>query len=337
MNEVSPLGETLQRDEAVPMAITARGLVKHFGTVRAVDGIDLDVPRGMIFAILGPNGAGKTTLMRMLATLLVPDAGSAQVMGHDLVRRPRDVREAIAMTGQFASLDEDLTGRENLVLLARLWGFRGRGARTHADKLLAAFDLADAAARQVKDYSGGMRRRLDIAASLIVTPGVLFLDEPTTGLDPTARKSVWRMIRRLAGSGVTVLLTTQYLDEADQLAARIAVIDHGKKIAEGTSRELKAATGSGFLHVTLADPARRGDAARLLEARLDTVVQTSGEETGLSALAGTARQANEAVAALIDAGIEVADFSMGQPSLDAVFFALTGQVTVSDVDREEQS
>jgi ABC-2 type transport system ATP-binding protein len=336
MNDISPPGGLPHGEDAVPMAITARGLVKRFGAVHAVDGIDLDVPRGMIFAILGPNGAGKTTLMRMLATLLVPDAGSARIMGHDLVQRPGDVRSAIAMTGQFASLDEDLTGRENLVLLARLWGFRGSRAGAHADALLAAFDLSDAAARQVKDYSGGMRRRLDIAASLIVTPGVLFLDEPTTGLDPTARQSVWRMIRQLAGSGVTVLLTTQYLDEADQLAARIAVIDHGRKIAEGTSRELKAATGSGFLHVTLADPARRGDAARLLEDRLDTVVQASTEGAELSALAGTARQANEAVAALIEAGIEVADFSMGQPSLDAVFFALTGHVAASDDDGGEQ-
>src|SRR5688572_18497370 len=174
----------------VPLrAIRARGLVKHFGDVRAVDGIDLDVPRGMIFAILGPNGAGKTTLMRMLATLARPDGGDAQVMGHDLVADAADVRASIAMTGQFASLDEDLTGRENLVLLARLWGFRGRAARERADQLLGSFDLADAATRQVKDYSGGMRRRLDIAASLIVTPGVLFLDEPTTGLDPVARKS----------------------------------------------------------------------------------------------------------------------------------------------------
>ena len=179
-------------------------------------------------------------------------------------RRTRCAR-AIAMTGQFASLDEDLTGRENLLLLARLWGFRGRGAKARADELLAAFDLSEAAGKQVKAYSGGMRRRLDIAASLIVTPGVLFLDEPTTGLDPNARQGVWRMIRALADSGVTILLTTQYLDEADQLAARIAVIDKGKKIAEGTSRELKAATGSGFLHVALADPARLDEAATLLE------------------------------------------------------------------------
>jgi ABC-2 type transport system ATP-binding protein len=306
-------------------AIQARGLVKLFGDLRAVDGIDLDVPRGMIFAILGPNGAGKTTLMRMLATLALPDGGSATVMGHDLLGAPQDVRAQISMTGQFASLDEDLTGRENLVLLARLWGFRGRAARDRADELLRAFDLADAAVKQVKDYSGGMRRRLDIAASLIVTPGVLFLDEPTTGLDPVARKSVWGMIRALAGSGVTVLLTTQYLDETDQLAARIVVIDHGRKIAEGTSRELKVATGSGFLHVALEDPAKLEEAQRLLEARLGTAAQLSTEGARLSVPAKTSREANEALAALLAAGIELADFSMGSPSLDEVFFALTGK------------
>ena len=306
-------------------AIHARGLVKLFGELRAVDGIDLDVPRGMIFAILGPNGAGKTTLMRMLATLSAPDGGSATVMGHDLIAAPAEVRGQISMTGQFASLDEDLTGRENLVLLARLWGFRGQAARARADELLGAFDLADAATKQVKDYSGGMRRRLDIAASLIVTPGVLFLDEPTTGLDPVARKGVWRMIRALAGSGVTVLLTTQYLDEADQLAARIAVIDHGRKIAEGTSRELKAATGSGFLHVAPADAARLDEAARILERKLGAAVQRSAEGAMLSVPAKTSREANEGLAALVEAGIELADFSMGSPSLDEVFFALTGK------------
>jgi ABC-2 type transport system ATP-binding protein len=258
---------------AAGLAISARGLCRSFGAVRAVDGIDLEVPRGMIFAVLGPNGAGKTTLMRLLATLLRPDAGSATVMGHDLVAAPHEVRASIAMTGQFASLDEDLTGRENLVMVAKLWGFSWRASRRRADELLAVFDLAEAAGRQVKDYSGGMRRRLDIAASLVVRPGVLFLDEPTTGLDPAARQSVWRMIRRLAGSGVTVLLTTQYLDEADQLAARIAVIDNGRKIAEGTSRELKAAIGAGMLQVTLADAAQVEAAARLLEARLGAPAQ----------------------------------------------------------------
>lgn len=304
--------------------MAARGLVKRFGGVAAVDGIDLEVPRGMIFAILGPNGAGKTTLMRMLATLTAPDGGTATVMGHDLVSAPRDVRGAISMTGQFASLDEDLTGRENLILLARLWGFRGRAAKARADELLADFDLSDAATRPVKSYSGGMRRRLDIAASLVVTPGLLFLDEPTTGLDPKARQGVWRMIRDLAGSGVTVLLTTQYLEEADQLADRIAVIDHGRKIAEGTSRELKAATGSGYLHVTPADPARLDEAATILEARLGHPCQRSPEGATLSVVAGDAAQASAAVAALIAAGIEPADFSMGSPSLDEVFFALTG-------------
>jgi ABC-2 type transport system ATP-binding protein len=309
---------------APSLAIQARGLVKSFGELRAVDGIDLDVPRGMIFAILGPNGAGKTTLMRMLATLAHADEGSARVMGHDLRTAPAEVRSEIAMTGQFASLDEDLTGRENLVLLARLWGFRGRAARQRADHLLAVFELADAAGKQVKDYSGGMRRRLDIAASLIVTPGVLFLDEPTTGLDPVARKSVWSMIRMLADSGVTVLLTTQYLDEADQLAARIAVIDHGRKIAEGTSRELKAATGSGVLHVTLTDPARADEASALLEGRLGAAVQRSAEGARLAVAARTAADANAALAALLAAGIEPSDFSMGIPSLDEVFFSLTG-------------
>lgn len=306
-------------------AIHTRGLAKHFGDVRAVDGIDLDVPRGMIFAILGPNGAGKTTLMRMLATLARPDAGVATVMGHDLLGDPDKVRGAISMTGQFASLDEDLTGRENLIMLARLWGFRGRDAKRRADDLLEAFGLTEAAQKQVKAYSGGMRRRLDIAASLVVTPGVLFLDEPTTGLDPKARQEVWSMIRALAGSGVTILLTTQYMDEADQLADRIAVIDHGRKIAEGTSRELKTATGAGFLHVAIADAAQIDKAVAILESRLNTVAQKSAEGARLSIVAGTSRDANEALGALLEAGIELADFSMGSPSLDEVFFALTGK------------
>ena len=310
--------------DTTQLAIAARGLVKTFGALRAVDGIDLDVPRGMIYGILGPNGAGKTTLLRMLATLLKPDGGSAQVMGHDLAEAPHDVRKSIAMTGQFASLDEDLTGRENLMLLAKLWGFRGRAAGARADVLLGAFELADAAQRQVKDYSGGMRRKLDIAASLIVTPAILFLDEPTTGLDPNARKSVWRMIRALASHGVTILLTTQYLEEADQLAARIAVIDHGRKIAEGTSRELKAATGSGFLHVTLADPARIDEAARLLEQHLNGEAHRNVEGAALSIKANSPEQANAALATLTAAGIALDGFSMAAPSLDEVFFALTG-------------
>jgi ABC-2 type transport system ATP-binding protein len=209
------------------------------------------------------------------------------------------------------------------LLLARLWGFRGRDAKKRADDLLLAFDLAEAAQKQVKAYSGGMRRRLDIAASLIVTPGVLFLDEPTTGLDPNARQEVWRMIRSLAGKGVTILLTTQYLDEADQLAARIAVIDKGKKIAEGTSRELKAATGSGFLHVALADPRHLDEAQGLLESHLRAEAQRSPEGAQLSVMTGSAEAASQAIGALVAQGIELADFSMGSPSLEEVFFALT--------------
>jgi ABC-2 type transport system ATP-binding protein len=310
--------------DAGDLAVRARGMVKRFGTNTAVAGVDLDVPRGIIFAILGPNGAGKTTLLRMLATLARPDGGDAQVMGHDLRTDPGGVRGVISMTGQFASLDEDLTGGENLVMLARLWGFRGARAWERADSLLQAFDLADAGSRQVKAYSGGMRRRLDIAASLIVTPGVLFLDEPTTGLDPTARAGVWTLIKGLAQSGVTILLTTQYLEEADQLAGRIAVIDHGRKIAEGTSRELKAQTGSGVLHV---GPVRAGDAdraAKVLERALGAAVQRSAEGGDLSVPVADAARAQEALGALIAEGIELGDFRMGQPSLDEVFFALTG-------------
>jgi ABC-2 type transport system ATP-binding protein len=324
MNEIAWRQGQAPSGERALLAISARGLVKTFGKVRALDGIDLDVPRGMIFALLGPNGAGKTTLMRILATLTTPDSGSATVLGHDIHHAPHEVRGVIAMTGQFASLDEDLTGRENLLLLARLWGFRGRTARQRSEELLSAFDLSDAATKQVKAYSGGMRRRLDIAASLVVTPGVLFLDEPTTGLDPKARQGVWKMIRALADSGVTILLTTQYLDEADQLAARITVIDHGRKIAEGTSRELKALVGSGFLHVGLSNPADLERAERLLIARLGRAVQRSVEGASLSIMASAPEAANETIALLLNEGIEIADFSMGSPSLDEVFFALTG-------------
>ncbi len=310
-------GAVMQQD----LAINARGLSRSFGGLRAVDDIDLEVPRGMIFAILGPNGAGKTTLLRMLATLLRPDAGAAQVLGHDLARDPEKVREVIAMTGQFASLDEDLTGRENLVMLARLWGFSWRAARQRAQELLAAFELSDAAKRQVKDYSGGMRRRLDIAASLVVTPGVLFLDEPTTGLDPSARAGVWRLIRGLAAEGVTILLTTQYLEEADQLAGRIAVIDHGRKIAEGTSRELKAQTGSGMLHLTPSDPAQRQQVLELLGA----AAQADTEAGRISTPVADDSEAAAHLARLTAEGIRLSEFSLGAPSLDEVFFALTGK------------
>src|ERR687898_2559633 len=233
------------------LAIEASGLVKTFGETQAVDGVDLAVPRGSVYGVLGPNGAGKTTTIRMLATLLRPDSGTARVLGHDIVDEADAVRGRMTLTGQLASVDEDLTGRENLILLARLLGFGRASARKRAAELLEAFDLTDAAGRQVKNYSGGMRRRLDIAASIVVTPELMFLDEPTTGLDPRSRNQVWALIRQFAAQGTTILLCTQYLDEADQLADGIAVIDRGKVIAEGTPGQLKASVGSGALHVRL--------------------------------------------------------------------------------------
>jgi ABC-2 type transport system ATP-binding protein len=226
------------------LAVEASGLVKTFGNTRAVDRVDLAVPAGSVYGVLGPNGAGKTTIIRMLATLLRPDAGSVRVLGHDIVREADAVRGRVALTGQYASVDEDLTGRENLVLLARLLGHARAQAKARAGELLEAFGLAEAADRLVKTYSGGMRRRLDIAASIVVTPELLFLDEPTTGLDPRSRNQVWELVRALAATGTTVLLTTQYLEEADQLADRIAVIDRGSLIAEGTPGQLKASVGT---------------------------------------------------------------------------------------------
>ena len=224
---------------ATDLAIETHGLVKTFGEQRAVDGIDLAIPTGGVYGVLGPNGAGKTTAIKMRATLLVPDGGTATVLGHDVVREPGAVRARVAMTGQFASLDEDLTGTENLVLLARLYGYSRAASRERAAQLLEAFGLADAAKKQVKAYSGGMRRRIDIAGSIVVRPDLMFLDEPTTGLDPRSRNQVWEIVRGLVGAGTTVLLTTQYLEEADQLADRIAVIDHGRVVVEGSPDELR--------------------------------------------------------------------------------------------------
>src|SRR5215217_4531790 len=256
--------------QATP-AIEAQGLVKTFGDVRAVDGVDLTVAGGSVYGVLGPNGAGKTTTIRMLATLLRPDGGSARVLGHDIVRESDAVRGLVSLTGQLASVDEDLTGRENLLLLGRLLGYSRARAKTRAAELLDAFGLEDAAARQVKHYSGGMRRRLDIAASIVVTPQLMFLDEPTTGLDPRSRNQVWDIVRALVAGGTTILLCTQYLEEADQLADRIAVIDHGRVIAEGTPSELKSSVGSGTLHVRLLDPEQRPGAEQVLARELGSV------------------------------------------------------------------
>src|SRR5688572_26298780 len=247
-------------------AIEAEGLLKHFGDTRAVDGVDLSVAQGAVYGVLGPNGAGKTTTIRMLATLLAPDAGRATVLGHDIVADADAVRSLVSLTGQLASVDEDLTGRENLVLMARLLGHGRAGAKERAAELLEAFGLADAAGKQVKHYSGGMRRRIDIAASIVVTPRLMFLDEPTTGLDPRSRNQVWDIVRALVAEGTTVLLCTQYLEEADQLADRIAIIDRGRVVVEGTSSQLKASVGSGSLRVRLHDAQQRPQAERLLAA-----------------------------------------------------------------------
>jgi ABC-2 type transport system ATP-binding protein len=321
---------------APDLAIEATGLVKHFGDTKAVDGVDLAVRAGTVYGVLGPNGAGKTTTVRMLATLLTPTAGHARVLGHDIVAEADSVRRHVALTGQMASVDEELTGRENLVLLGRLLGFGSAPARGRADDLLDAFGLAEAAGRLVKEYSGGMRRRLDIAASIVTTPRLLFLDEPTTGLDPRSRNQVWDIVRALVGAGTTVLLTTQYLEEADQLAGRIAIIDHGRVIAEGTSGELKASVGSGGLRVRLRDPARRHEAEAVLAGVLATSVHLEADPAVLGAAAAGTAQANRAVAALAEAGIEVGEFAYGQPSLDEVFLALTGHPADDHDDEDDE-
>ena len=307
---------------ARPLALEATGLVKTFGEVRAVDGVDLAVPQGCVYGVLGPNGAGKTTTIRMLATLVQPDGGSARVLGRDVVTEADAVRQSVALTGQLASVDEDLTGRENLVLLGRLLGL-GRRSGARADELLEAFGVADAADRLVKKWSGGMRRRLDIAASLVVTPQLMFLDEPTTGLDPRSRNQVWEIARALVAEGTTILLCTQYLEEADQLADGIAVIDRGRVIAEGTPGQLKASVGTGALHVRLLDADRRTEAARVLDRVVGAAV-LQPDPAALSVPGAGAERAAEAVAELARTGIGIAEFSLDQPSLDEVFLALTG-------------
>jgi ABC-2 type transport system ATP-binding protein len=305
-------------------AVQADGLVKTFGKTRAVDGLDLTVPAGTVYGVLGPNGAGKTTTIRMLATLLRPDGGTARVLGHDIVADADAVRGLVSLTGQLASVDEDLTGRENLVLIARLLGHSRRAARARADELLAAFDREAAATKQAKSYSGGMRRRLDIAASLVVTPRLIFLDEPTTGLDPRSRNQVWDVVRALVAEGTTVLLSTQYLDEADRLADRIAVIDTGRVIAEGTPGRLKASVGAGVLHVRLLDAERRAAAQEVLSRALGVPATGDGDQAALTVAVSGPEQAAAALAELTRAEVPIAEFALGQPSLDEVFLALTG-------------
>jgi ABC-2 type transport system ATP-binding protein len=310
---------------AAEPAVEASGLAKAFGTTHAVDDVDLTVPSGGVFGLLGPNGAGKTTTIRILATLVRPDGGTARVLGHDVRDEADAVRSRVSLTGQFASVDENLTGRENLVLLARLLGHSRKRARARADELLSAFGIAEAASRLVKTYSGGMRRRLDIAASIVVTPDLLFLDEPTAGLDPHSRNQVWEIVRALVARGTTVLLTTQYLDEADRLADGIAVMQHGRLIAEGTSSELKASVGSGALKVRLREAGDRPEARRLLTQLLDADVRADSDPTTISARVSDPDAVAGALAELSRAGLSVTEFELGQASLDEAFLALTGQ------------
>jgi ABC-2 type transport system ATP-binding protein len=320
-----------------PLAIEATGLRKSFGDTHAVAAVDLAVPEGAIYGVLGPNGAGKTTVIRMLATLIAPDAGSARVLGHDVGTEGDAVRGLVSLTGQLASVDEELTGRENLVLLGRLLGLTRSAARTRADELLEAFGIAEAAGRLVKHYSGGMRRRLDIAASIVVTPRLMFLDEPTTGLDPRSRTQVWEIARALQAGGTTILLCTQYLEEADQLADGIAVIDRGRVIAEGTPGQLKASVGAGGLHVRLLDAERRPEAAAILERAVGAVV-LEPDPAGLSVSCADAARAADGVSAVARSGVGIAEFSLGQPSLDEVFLALTGHLAEErDPTLEEQT
>jgi ABC-2 type transport system ATP-binding protein len=321
-------------------AIEASGLVKTFRATRAVDGIDLAVPRGGVFGLLGPNGAGKTTIIRIFATLTKPDSGTARVLGHDVTADPHAVRSRISLTGQFATVDGSLTGLENMVLQARLLGLTRRAARARAAELLAAFGLTSAAGRAVKTYSGGMRRRLDIAASIVVAPALLFLDEPTTGLDPQSRNQVWETVRLLVRQGSTVVLTTQYLDEADQLSDQIAVIDRGRIIAHGTPSQLKASVGAGVLRLQLASPGQRDRAQLLLARTLGVAVHAEPDPLALTARieengtgAGGSDSVARAISRLAREGIPVTTFALGQPSLDEVFLALTGRA-VQDTGKE---
>jgi ABC-2 type transport system ATP-binding protein len=314
----------MQLSSSSGLAVEATGLVKTFTKVRAVEGIDLQIRRGQVFGVLGPNGAGKTTMLKMLATLLPIDGGTARVFGVDVAANPHQVRQLVGVTGQYASVDENLTGRENLVLFGRLLGLSTKQARATSDELLASFGLTDAADRQIKEFSGGMRRRLDLAASLIRRPPLIFLDEPTTGLDPRTRGQMWDTIRTLVRDGATVLLTTQYLDEADQLADRIAVIDRGAKVAEGTPDELKASVGNSTLHVRLVDRDRTAEAAALVVRVLGEEPVRTPEAGGLNIALADANRAADVLIAFREVKLGISTASVRQPTLDEVFLALTG-------------
>jgi ABC-2 type transport system ATP-binding protein len=318
-------------------AIETSGLVKTFKSTRALDGVDLTIRGGSVYGLLGPNGAGKTTTIRVLTTLLKPTSGRASVLGHDVVREAALVRQKVSLTGQYASVDEDLTGHENLVLVGRLLGLAWGDAGKRATELLGAFGLSDAAGRQVRTFSGGMRRRIDIAASLVTSPQVLFLDEPTSGLDPRSRNQVWDLVRQIASDGTTVLLTTQYLEEADRLAERLAVIDHGRVIAEGTSRDLKSSVGSSALHLQLVKQEQRAEAQALISRVVGDGLLPPSDPTSLAVKVADAKVAADLLGALSRANIQLTNFALGAPSLDDVFFALTGRPAEKKADQDGEA
>jgi ABC-2 type transport system ATP-binding protein len=323
----------------MPGAIYAEGLVKTFGDVKALDGVDLDVPEGTVLGLLGPNGAGKTTTVRCLTTLLRPDSGRAVVAGIDVLKQPDAVRRSIGLSGQFAAVDEYLTGRENLQMVGQLYQMRAKAAKERAAELLEQFHLADAADRPTKTYSGGMRRRLDLAAALVVSPPVMFMDEPTTGLDPRNRQQLWEVIKQLVSGGTTLLLTTQYLEEADHLAHDIAVVDHGKVIAKGTSDQLKARTGGERVEVVVHQREHIQAAAEVLAGfgKGETTVEEHMRKL-TAPVTGGAKLLAEVIRELDTRGIEIDDIGLRRPTLDDVFLSLTGHVAeLKDQEKDKEA
>ncbi|MFF7374188.1 ATP-binding cassette domain-containing protein [Streptomyces massasporeus] len=323
----------------MPGAIYAEGLVKTFGDVRALDGVDLDVPEGTVLGLLGPNGAGKTTTVRCLTTLLRPDSGRAVVAGIDVLKQPDAVRRSIGLSGQFAAVDEYLTGRENLQMVGQLYQMRAKAAKERAAELLEQFHLVDAADRPTKTYSGGMRRRLDLAAALVVSPPVMFMDEPTTGLDPRNRQQLWEVIKQLVSGGTTLLLTTQYLEEADHLAHDIAVVDHGKVIAQGTSDQLKARTGGERVEVVVHEREHIQAAAEVLAGfgKGETTVEEHMRKL-TAPVTGGAKLLAEVIRELDTRGIEIDDIGLRRPTLDDVFLSLTGHVAeIKDQENDKEA
>ncbi|MCX4995601.1 ATP-binding cassette domain-containing protein [Streptomyces longwoodensis] len=321
----------------MPGAIYAEGLVKTFGDVKALDGVDLDVPEGTVLGLLGPNGAGKTTTVRCLTTLLRPDRGRALVAGIDVLKDPVRVRRSIGLSGQFAAVDEYLTGRENLQMVGRLYQMKAGPAKARAAELLERFDLADAADRPTKTYSGGMRRRLDLAAALVVSPPVMFMDEPTTGLDPRNRQMLWEVIKQLVSGGTTLLLTTQYLEEADHLAHDIAVVDHGRVIARGTSDQLKARTGGERVEVVVHERDAMATAAEVLRGfgKGETTVEDHTRKLTVP-VTGGAKLLAEVIRELDGRGIEIDDIGLRRPTLDDVFLSLTGHAAETAGDESDK-